>query len=60
MSNMDEMGLFLKLFTKKKYVLRSENSEKSIGTKDMKARARVSLYLCIKATKTVQVPMALS
>lgn len=56
--NMDETGLCFKLFPKKTYVLPTEDKKKLRGTKEMKAKARVSLYVCTNATGTLKVPMA--
>ena len=49
-SNMDEAGLFFKLFPKKTYVLEYEDRRILRGTKNMKAKSRVSLYVYTNAT----------
>ena len=55
--NMNGTGLF-KLFAKRSYVLPSEVRDVLRGTKDMKANARVSIYVCTNATGTLKVPLA--
>ena len=57
--NMDETGLFFKLFQKKTYVLSYEDRDKLRGTKHMKAKARVSLYVCTNATGKLKVPISI-
>ncbi|PXF47641.1 Jerky protein-like [Gracilariopsis chorda] len=57
--NMDETGLFFKLFPKRTYVLASEDRKRLRGTKDMKAKARVSVYVCTDSTGLHKVPLAI-
>lgn len=52
-----QTGLFFKLFPKTTYVLRSEDSNKLRGTKDMKAKDRLLLYMCTKSNRTRKVPI---
>ncbi|PXF45097.1 Jerky protein-like [Gracilariopsis chorda] len=54
---MDETDLFFKLFPKRSYILLGEDKHHVLGTKDMKAKARVSLFVCTNATGTLKVPM---
>ena len=56
--NMDETGLFFKLFPKRTYVLPGENRKNLRGTKDMKTKSRVSVYVCSDATGLHKVPLA--
>ena len=57
--NMDETGLFFKLFPKRTYVLPGENRKNLRGSKDMKAKSRVSVYVCSDATGLHKVPLAI-
>ncbi|PXF48393.1 Jerky protein-like [Gracilariopsis chorda] len=57
--NMDETGLFFKLFPKRTYVLASEDRKRLRGTKDMKAKARVSVYVCTDSTGIHKVQLAI-
>ena len=56
--NMDETGLFFKLFSERLYVLPTKNRKFVQGTKDMKAKSRVSIYVCTNAAGTLKDPLA--
>jgi len=55
--NMDETGLNFQLLPRQTYVHRSEKNIR--GTKSMKAKDRVTLYVCTNATGTRKVPLAM-
>ena len=56
--NMDETGLFFKLLPNRSYV-KKEHSKTARGTKHMKAKDRVTLYIATNATGTDKVPLGM-
>ena len=58
--NVDETGLIFKLFPKNTYISMHENRKTVRGTKSMKAKDRITSYLCTNASGTLQLPMAVS
>lgn len=56
--NMDETGLFYKVLPNRSYVKKSE-SKTSRGTKLMKAKDRVTLYITTNADGTDKVPLSM-
>ena len=56
--NMDETGLFFKLFPKIAYVLPGEDHKSLRGTKAMKSKDRITAYVCTNATATLKVPFS--
>ena len=57
--NMDETGLFFKLFPKRSYIMTGENKKLLRGTKEMGAKDRVSAFVCTNAIGSLKLPMAL-
>lgn len=57
--NVDETGIFFRLLPHRTYLSTSENRKTARGTKSMKAKDRVSAYMCTNATGTGKVPMAI-
>ena len=57
--NMDETGLFFKLFPKRSYVMTGENKKLLRGTKKMGAKDRVSAFVCTNAIGSLKLPMAI-
>lgn len=57
--NVDETGIFFRLLPKNTYLSTSENRKTARGTKSMKAKDRVSAYMCTNATGTGKVPMSI-
>ena len=57
--NIDETGLFFKLFPKQSYVLESESGKKLRGVTGMGAKDRFTLFVCTNATGTRRLPMAM-
>lgn len=55
--NVDETGLFFKLLPRRTYVLELENFKSVRGTKAMKAKDRITAYVCTNAIGT-KLPMA--
>jgi len=55
--NMDETGLFYRLFPNRTYVLRSESTDTVRGIKEMSAKNRVTLYVCTNADGTHKLPL---
>lgn len=51
--NCDETGLFFKLLPKRTYLERGESKKLTRGTKDMKAKDRLTLLVCTNAIGTV-------
>lgn len=56
--NVDETGLFFKLLPRRTYICAYENRKSVRGTKAMRAKDRVTAYVCTNATG-VKVPMAI-
>ena len=56
--NMDETGLFFKCLPNCSYV-EQKDSKLSRGTKQMKAKDRVTLYVCVNATGTDKMPLSI-
>lgn len=54
--NVDETDLFYGVLPSKTYVS-AENRTTARGTKDMKAKGRISVYMCTNATGTFRMPM---
>ena len=54
--NMDETGLFFKLLANRVYV-KKEDVKVACGTKLMKAKDRVTLYVCTNGTGTDLFPL---
>ena len=57
--NVDETGIFYKLPPNRTYLSQGENRKTARGTKGMKAKDRVSAYMCTNATGTAKVPMSI-
>ena len=57
--NVDETGTFFRLLPKRTYLSTAENRKTARGTKAMKAKDRVSAYMCTNATGTGKVPIAI-
>ena len=57
--NVDETGIFCKLLPNRTYLSHAENRKTARGTKGMKAKDRVSVYMCTNATGTAKVPMSI-
>lgn len=57
--NVGETGLFYKLLPKRAYLASSGNRKTARGTKDMKAKDRLSAYVCTNATGSAKVPLAI-
>ena len=57
--NVDEEDIFFRLLPKRTYLSRAENRKTAMGTKAMKAKDRVSAYMCANATGTGMVPIAI-
>lgn len=57
--NVDETGIYYRLLPKRTYLSRTENRKTARGTKGMKAKDRVSAYMCTNATGTAKVSMAI-
>ena len=57
--NVDETGIFFRLLPKHTYLSTAENRKTARGTKAMKAKDRVSAYMCTNATGTGKVPIAI-
>ena len=55
--NMDETGLNFHLLPRQTYVHRSENNVR--GTKSMKSKDRVTLYIATNATGSQKVPLSM-
>ena len=58
MYNVDETSLFFKLFPEKTYISQHENRKTVRGTKNMKAKDRITAYVCTNASGTLKLPMA--
>ena len=56
--NMDETGLFFKCLPNRSYV-KKEDSKDARGTKLMKAKDRVTVYVCTNATGTDKMPLSI-
>lgn len=56
--NTDETGLFFKCLPNRSYV-DNESAKDARGTKAMKAKDRVTLYVCTNATGTDKVPLSI-
>lgn len=57
--NVGETGLFYNLLPKRTYLAtNSENRPTARGTKDMRAKNRLSAYMCTNATGSTKVPLA--
>ena len=50
--NMDETGLFYRSIPSRTYVLDGESKKLARGTKQMKAKYRLTVILCVNATGT--------
>lgn len=57
--NVDETGIYYRLLPKRTYLSTTEKRKTARGTKGMKAKDRVSAYMCTNATGTAKVPMAI-
>ncbi|CAN0298812.1 unnamed protein product, partial [Pylaiella littoralis] len=57
--NVDETGIFYKLLPKRTYLSKAEKRQSARGTKGMKAKDRVSAYMCTNATGSGKVPMSI-
>ena len=57
--NVDETGIFYKLLPNRTYLSAGEKRKTARGTKGMKAKDRVSAYMCTNATGTGKVPMSI-
>ena len=56
--DVDKTGIF-GLLPNRTYLLTAENRKRARGTKVMKAKDRVSAYMCTNATRTGKVPIAI-
>lgn len=57
--NMDETGLFYRLFPRTTYVLQAEGKRSVRGLKSMHAKDRITAYICTNADDTDKVPLSL-
>lgn len=57
--NVDETGIFYKLLPKRTYLSNAEKRQSARGTKGMKAKDRVSAYMCTNATGSGKLPMSI-
>lgn len=57
--NVDETEIFYRLPPNRIYLSTTENKKTARGTKAMKAKDRVSVYICTNATGSAKVPRAM-
>ena len=57
--NMDETGLYFRSFPTRGYILGEESCRRARGTKNLKAKNRVTILVCANATGTDKVPLAI-
>lgn len=59
MLNIDETGVLYGLLPNPTYLSKAQKRKPARGTKGMKAKYRVSAYMCTNATGTAKVPMSI-
>lgn len=57
--NVDETGIFFRLLPNRTFLSKGENRKTARGTKGMKAKDRVSAYMCTNASGTAKVDMSI-